>query len=632
MLQVKRKFTMRLLIILLLMGGVRVVQSATISPNIVVATTDSSALYVACATANRVLRFDTTSRKVAGSITVPDVPLGLALSPDEKQLLVTCAAPESQVCVIDCAKLEIISRIPAGHTAMALVVSPDGKTLYVCNRFNNDVSMIDLVAKKEVCRVPVQREPVAAAITKDGKFLLVANLLPTGRADVNYAAAVVSVIDTAVKKVVKELQLPNGSSSLNDIRISPDGQYAVVSHIVGRFSRLTTHVTEGWINANALTLIDVAGMKVHGTMLLDDHFQGAANPWGVAWSPDGTTLLVTHAGTHEVSVIDFKKWLAHLPTLPANYDPVKAADVFAVTKAKYEMPDDLAYFAGSRVRVKLPSGDLGPRSVVVSDHTAYVANYFSDTLSVIDLSAPKVKAESIALGPKVLADGHLADGPKDMVRKGEFYFHDATICYEKWQSCSSCHPGGARVDGLNWDLLNDGVGNPKNTKSLLSATRAAPLMSLGQRNDAKAAVRAGLEHILYKTNPDEAVINSIVAYLQSLKPVPSPHLERGKLSPAAKRGEKLFTKVSCGDCHVPGLYTDLRSHDVGTRAVYDGATDKFYTPTLIEVWRTAPYLHNGSAATIRDVLTTGNPANQHSDVSKLSKQEMDDLCEYVLSL
>ena len=594
-----------------------------LSPTAVVASSDGSVLYVACATANRVLCFDTASWKVSGSITVPDAPLGLALSPDEKQLFVTCAAPESRVCVIDRAKLNIIATIPAGHTAMFPVVSLSGKTLYVCNRFNNDVSVIDLVAKKEVCRVAVQREPVAAAITKDGKFLLVANLIHTGRADVNYVAAVVSVIDTTANKVVKELQLPTGSGSLNDIRISPDGQYAVVTHIVGRFSRLATHVTDGWINANALTLINIAGMKVHGTMLLDDHFRGAANPWGVAWSPDGATLVVTHAGTHEVSVIDFPKWLAQLPALPATYDPAKAADVFAATKAKYEMPDDFSFFAGSRVRVKLPSGDLGPRAVVVVGHTAYIANYFSDTLSIIDLSAPQLKAESVPLGPKP---------EMDMVRKGEFYFHDAEICYEKWQSCSSCHPGNARVDGLNWDLLNDGVGNPKNAKSLLLAARTPPLMSLGVRINVEAAVRAGIEHILYKTNPDEEIVNSIVAYLQSLQPVPSPYLVHGKLSPAAERGKAIFMKADCAECHPPGLFTDLRPHDVGTRRTFDRPSDRFYTPTLIEVWRTAPYLHDGSAATIRDVVTTHNPDDKLGTTSNLSNEEIDDLCAYVLSL
>jgi hypothetical protein len=57
----------------------------------------------------------------------------------------------------------------------------------------------------------------------------------------------------------------------------------------------------------------------------------------------------------------------------------------------------------------------------------------------------------------------------DLARRGEFYFHDATVCLEGWQSCSSCHPGGGRSDALDWDLVNDGIGNPKNTKSLFLA-------------------------------------------------------------------------------------------------------------------------------------------------------------------
>lgn len=257
-------------------------ESQPLSPTALVAASEGKALYVACATAARVLCLDTGTRKVSGFITTPAPPLGLALSLDERQLFVTCAGPESKVCIVDIAQHKIVEIIPAGHTATAPVVSRDGKMLYVCNRFNNDVSVIDLTTGKELHRIPVQREPVAADITKDGKYLLVANHLPTGRADVDYVAAVVSVIDVAAGKVVKELQLPNGSGSLNDIRVSPDGKYAVVTHIVGRFNRLPTRPTEGWINANALTIIDLAGMKVHGTTLLDDHYRGAANPWGVA--------------------------------------------------------------------------------------------------------------------------------------------------------------------------------------------------------------------------------------------------------------------------------------------------------------------------------------------------------------
>ena len=140
-----------------------------------------------------------------------------------------------------------------------------------------------------------------------------------------------------------------------------------------------------------------------------------------------------------------------------------------------------------------------------------------------------------------------------------------------------------------------------------------------------------IKFLLFTNQPPE-VASAIDAYLKSLKHVPSAYLVDGKLSVAARRGEKLFHSAQCADCHVPGLYTDSRLHDVGTRASYDETTGSFPTPTLVEVWRTAPYLHDGSAVTIRDVLATRNPSGKHGDVRHLTDQQISDLCEYVLSL
>jgi YVTN family beta-propeller protein len=610
----KMKASVLLGFLLLAIVNVAMAQTVPLSPSALALSPDGKVIYVACATDNRVLCFDTAQRKVAGSISMPESPSGLALSPDGSQLFVTCAAPESKVCVVNVSKRKMVGFIPVGHTALAPVISPDGKTLFVCNQFNNDVSVIDLAAKREVRRIAVQREPVAADITKDGKYLLVANHLPTGRADAENVAAVVSVIEVAKGKVVKELHLPNGSIDLKDIRISPDGKYAILTHIIGNFNVATTDVRSGWINVNAMTIIDLSRMEPVRTLLLDSRNSGAANPWGLAWSSDNATVVVAHAGTHEVSVINFPALIAGLTTNPAS--------VIADLARQPGLDEGLFLLTGARERVRLPQGDRGPRAVTIISNTAYVANYFSDTLSAIDLKAPHGRIESFSLGPT----------PKmSAARKGEFYFHDATICSQGWQSCSSCHPGDARADGLNWDLLNDGVGNPKNTRSLLLAHKTPPAMFLGVRTNAEAAVRAGIEFIMF-TNQPESVATSIDEYLKSLRPVPSPHLVHGKLSDGAKRGEKLFVRTGCANCHVPGLYTDLQPHDVGTHAAYDRPTDKFYTPTLIEVWRTAPYLHDGSAATVRDIVTTCNPHNQHGTTSNLSEQEMGDLCEYVLSL
>ena len=289
----------------------------------------------------------------------------MVVSPDGKRLFVTCAASESRVCIIDLSRRKIIDSIPVGHTASAPVISPDGKILFVCNQFNNDVSVIDLLRKRETRRIAVQREPVAADITQDGKYLLVANHLHIGRADLEEVAAVVSVIDVATGRVVNELRLPGGSEILKDIRVSPDGTYAAVTHIFASYNRSATKLSFGWMNANALTILDLAQMKVHSTVLLDEPTRGSANPWGLAWSADGKTLAVAHAGTHQVSLIDFPALLAGLPTTSSNSFAAKKNTPVLTFISHYEGLDEgLPFLTGARDRVKLPPGDLGPRAVV----------------------------------------------------------------------------------------------------------------------------------------------------------------------------------------------------------------------------------------------------------------------------
>jgi YVTN family beta-propeller protein len=400
--------------LLLAIVNVAMAQTVPLSPSALALSPDGKVIYVACATANRVLCLDKASRKIVGSIVVPQPPSGLALSPDGSQLFVTCVAPESKVCVVDVARRKMVGSIPVGHTALAPVISPDGKTLFVCNQFNNDVSVIDLAANREVRRIAVQREPVAADITKDGKYLLVANHLHSGRADAEDVAAVVSVIDVAAGKVIKDLRLPSGSEILKDIRVSPDGNYAAVTHIFASFNRTATQVRFGWMNANALTIIDLAAMEVRYTLLLDELACGAANPWGLAWSADGKTLAVTHAGTHEVSLINFPALLAGLPSVSQTPHPIKKNTPVLSFVSHYEGLDEgLPFLTGARVRVKLPPGDLGPRAVVVAGNAVYAANYFSDTLGAIDLTATQPQAESIPLGPKL---------EMDAVRKGGILF------------------------------------------------------------------------------------------------------------------------------------------------------------------------------------------------------------------
>jgi DNA-binding beta-propeller fold protein YncE len=577
---------------------------------------------VACAAAKRLLVVNTGQRQIDRRLSLLGEPSGLVLSPDGTRLFVTCAGPASQVYVVDTASGTVAKTLAAGYTALSPVLSPDGKTLFVCNRFNDAVSLFDLRQDRETLRVPVAREPVSAALTRDGRFLLVANHLPRGRSDLPYVAATVSVIDVAQRKVVKELHLPNGSINLRQICISPDGKYACLAQTVARFQVPVTHLARGWVNTSAVTLIDLASLEVLNTVLLDDVDRGAANPWAAGWSGDGRRLCVTHAGTHELSIIDFPTLLQKLAALPATPPPPSAKDSYASSCSTADVPNDLSFLYGLRRRVQLNA--RGPRALAIAGDRAFVAGYFSDSLDVVDLSAATPVAEALALNPAQKLTN---------LRRGEMYFNDATICFQGWQSCASCHDDDARVDGLNWDLLNDGIGNPKDTKSLVLAHQTPPTMSLGVRATAEIAVRNGIANSL-ATALAEEMPAAMDEWLKSLKPAPSPHLVNGRPSEAARRGEKLFKspETGCVNCHDTERFTDLHSYNVGTQNPFDKEDKEFDTPTLRELWRTSPYLHDGSAATIRDVLTARNPKDEHGKTSQLTAQQIDDLAEYLLSL
>ena len=584
-----------------------------LSPAVIVADAAGKTLYVAERSANQIAVFDVTAGAVAKTIALPARPSGLALSTDGARLYVTGAAPEGQVFVVDVAAGAVAETLQAGHTPMAPVLSPDGAALYVCNRFNNDVSVFDLAAKAEAARIPVLREPVAAAVTPDGKTLFVANHLAAGAADGDYVAAMVSVIDAASKGVVGSIQLPNGSVGLRGVCVSPDGAYVYVTHILGRYNLPTTQLERGWMNTNALSVIDAAKRELVNTVLLDDVDLGGANPWGVACTADGAYLCVTHAGTHELTVID-------RAALHDKLDRVAAGEkVSEVSQTPDDVPNDLSFLVGFRRRLKL-SGN-GPRGLALVGTQAYVAEYFTDTLGVVDVD-PEARpvARSIALGP---------ERPLTVVRKGEMLFHDADLCFQHWQSCASCHPD-VRADGLNWDLLNDGMGNPKNTKSLVLSHATPPVMISGVRDKAETAVRAGIRYIQFAVRPEEDAA-AIDEYLKSLRPVSSPHLVDAKPSAAAERGRALFDQARCATCHNGDYYTDCTKYNVGTGR--DRQADwEFDTPGLAEIWRTAPYLHDGRAATLEEVLTTDNPEDKHGVTADLTPEQIADLAAYVLSL
>jgi len=491
-------------------------------PCAVAVSNDGKTLFVANADARQVAWVELPGGKITRRVGMPAEPTGLTLTPDGARLIVTCGAPKSTVAVFAADSGRPVASIRTGHTATGPAVSPDGKRLYVCNRFDHNVSVIDLAAGKETARVPAVREPIAAAVTPDGRTVLVANHLPNARTDPAFdgdVAAAVTVID-ARTLAVSSIELRHGATGLRGLCISPDGKYALVTHLMSNFQQIPFRVDMGWINVNVLSILDVRERKFLRTVGMDEQDSGAGNPWDVVFAAGGTRVCVSLAGIHQMGVIDASELLSD------------SARVMSPMMGVWPIYTSL----GASLWRRVPLPGKGPRGLAVAGSKVYAAQYFSDTVAVVDSEASEeTPAGSIALGP----------APRlTFERRGELLFNDATVCYQQWQSCASCHPEG-RADALNWDLLNDGEGNPKNTKSLLFSHRTPPSMASGVRPTAEAAVRSGFKHILMSERP-EAEAAAIDAWLQSLAPLPSPSLENGQLSPAAERGRQLFESDPLG--------------------------------------------------------------------------------------
>ncbi|MDR3199267.1 MAG: hypothetical protein LBU34_15475 [Planctomycetaceae bacterium] len=604
------------------------------APTDLTATKDGSKIYITNFDADEIAVLNTADNKVIQTIPVGKEPTGLVLSIDEKTFYVTSGGSCGLVQAVDSATGNIVREVTAGHTPMGSVITPDGKKLFVCNRFNNDVGEYDLPELKLVRRIKVIREPRGAVVTKDGKTVYVSNALPNDVANIPEnpealvsVAAEVSAVDV-VTGTVKNIRLLNGSGSVHGICISPDGRYVYLTEILSRFSHPTTQVERGWTNTNGISIIDTTQLnnKRSGfinTVLIDDIDLGAANPWGITTSADGKQIYIAVAGTSELIIIDAETMHKELELLPQDNSETSTGhtggkNVF--TKAD-RVPNDLKFLDGMKKRIRLDG--KGARSVVAVGNNVYVGMYYSDTLQKIDLTdSGGLKGTEIALGVK-------PNPSKE--RLGEIHWNDATLCRQYWQSCASCHPDG-RMDAFNWDLVNDGLGNPKNAKSLLWCDKCPPAMWEGIRKTSALCTRAGFQFILFSM-PDETQCQDIDAYIHAMQPVPSPYLVDGKPSERAERGKKIFedTKIGCVKCHPAPLFTDQKLHDVNTKCFYD-RKDSFDTPTLVETWRTAPYLHDGRYTNMKDLFKKGKHGNAEGDIDSLTDEQLDDLIEYVLSL
>ncbi len=592
---------------------------------------DGKTLAVSDRTAGVLYLIDPNTGEMNRTATLRGKPMAVAWSSDDA--VVVSEYDAGTVTVVNAETGEVVRRFSVGPKPVGVAVAGKKNLLVACDYGLHTVSVVDLKTGSERARLPGGNHPYFVAVTPDERTVIVGNLIPAGPATNPASAAVIKLVDLEQDNKITDIVLPDSSSTVREIAVSPDSRWAYVVHTRGRTTLPTTQLDRGWVNTNALSIIDLAEKQLYATALLDTVTEGAADPWGIALAPDGKTAWISIAGAQQVAKIDLAGLHAllagqgDLGGLGLDKDYAGPATIWQQIKADPGKRSELSYHlsalyaAGLMSRVSVPA--QCPRGIAVSPDGRQLAvtSYYSGEVLLLDPDTCRLR-KKISLGPQP---------EPDEVRHGEFVFHDARHSFQHWLSCATCHPDG-RADGMNWDLLNDGIGNPKNARSLLWAHQTPPAMSLGIRESMEEAAEKGFRFIQFR-EVEAGDLNAVRAYLRSMEPEASPHLVDGRLSEKALRGQRLFEDLSvgCARCHPAPLYTSLQTHDVGTRHELDRTAD-FDTPTCVEQWRTGPYLHDGSAVTLKELLTTMNPGDKHGATSHLSEDQIDALVEFLLSL
>jgi YVTN family beta-propeller protein len=197
-------------------------------PNSLATDIKGKILFVSDKESEQILVYDIASGAVVRKMKIPFSPANIELL-DESQMLVVGGGEEGTLVMVDIISGKILSSIETGHTPRDITILQSSAKTYVCNQFSNDVTVINLKRQKEIKRIPVLREPISMSATPDEQFLFVLNQLPADPSVQMIVSAEISIISTREDKVIKNIKLPNGSTGLKDICISPDGKYAYVT-------------------------------------------------------------------------------------------------------------------------------------------------------------------------------------------------------------------------------------------------------------------------------------------------------------------------------------------------------------------------------------------------------------------
>jgi len=570
-------------------------------------TPDGEEVWVVDPDHNAVTVIDARADTVMGYLPTDWRPRTLAMTPDGRLAYVANVEADN-VTVLDVKQRRVETTVQVGIRPFGVVVDRMGRYAYVSNSNSDDISVLRVRDHRVVDRIPVWDKPRGLALTGDGETLYVGHSITAG--DTGY----VSAVDVAVRRTAARIALrrdPDPLSGgypnmLEGVVLTPSEEeiWTLAIHSNSDSRRRTTETT---IQPIARVLDPRTRRERFGDRILFNARtdRPVCGPTDVAFGPDGAYAFVVHQYSNSLSIVR--------------------------TEDRREVRQ---LYAGGCPQGVVLTRDGGK---------AYVMNYTSRTVSVLDVSDP--------LRARVLRTIRVMDdvpsGLSEEIIRGLRLWMTAGgfLSNDSWMSCNVCHADGT-TDGRTWYFASRG---PRQTPNLHGVRATFPVFS-GERDEIQD-VDSGIPKILFgmglAPGPDHAPLgppnagrsrdlDALAAFVRSLNPysLRNPYRNRdGSLTEAARRGETLFLFLGCVDCHSGIELTDNMRHDVGTLGPEDVVGERgFDTPSLRGVFDTAPYLHDGSAHTLMDVLTTRNPQGKHGRTSGLSEEDLRDLVAYLKSL
>jgi YVTN family beta-propeller protein len=578
---------------------------------------DGARLYVLCQGTDELRVLDARTYAPIKSIPVGHTPRGFSPSHDGKRLFVANTWDDT-ISVIDAASLSVTATWHVGAEPSSVVEDREGKHLFVANRISNDVAVLNAQTGEEEKRLLAGRGASYITPSPDGTKLYVTHVYPNPAKQATPIGnrlppeSEITVIDTARAVVVDRMPLHRIAHSFHTA-FSADGRLAVTANLHPKNLVPLAHLEHSGAFADTITLFGAdIGKPVE--LPLDEIERYAVRPFAVAISPDKAHIYITCEGSEIVTVIDVQRALQFIRTHARPYvqDLSASANYVTARIAVGHDPRGLAFTPDGR--------------------NLLVANRLDDTLSLIDIRTNHTNRIIPLDGPK-----HIS-----ILRHGEQTFYTARYSFQGQIGCANCHID-STFDGLTWDLEPDGFGRDVVDNRLLEDIKGTePYKWNGGNPNLPTECGPRTEKYFWRSeNYDSLTLTDLVVYVRSIPLRPNRwKLPARELTPAQERGQALFERAidkfgkpipegnRCSFCHSGPKGTNQKSFDVGTGKSTDnsGMVD---TPQLINVGLTAPYLHDGTARTLEEIWTVYNPEHKHGRTNDLTKDELNDLIEYL---